>query len=497
MATTIAELDIKLNADTGGAKNTLKDVDKSFRDLGASADEADSKSRGFLGGLGGALGGAALMGGAAVIGGIGAAFVKGMGEASEWQDAITQTEAVIKSTGGAAGFTAEEIGKLSESLSASNGLSKFSDDAILSANNLLLTFTGIGKDVFPDVSQAAVDMAQALGTDVTSAAMQLGKALNDPKDGMSKLTRAGVSFTDAQKFMVGSMESATDAAGAFGGVMGEIPAEINSLLKGVTNADEAMQLMAQNGVAPLTEEQERMFRSIVDGNGKMEAQKLMLAELSKEFGGSAAAAAGTFSGKMTQLSEKFNDFVQGLAERVMPMLSGFLDWLMKPETMAAIEGLANGLIDGVGKAVSFIGDVINTVMPILQPFIDAWGNFFGSIGEGTPVLEAVGELLGNLTEALWDGLGSIGEMIGEWVTGGGLEAFTDNIGEWAEALWEWVQEDAIPGLMTALGKLGEAVWGWITGGRLARAGEQPRNVGRCNLRLHSKGCTPVLGPKTP
>src|SRR3989304_4603969 len=66
--------------------------------------------------------------------------------AMEAQRVMTQTEAVIKSTGGAAGLTAEEIGKLAE---AESRLTSVDDEVIQSGQNMLLTFTNIGGEVFP------------------------------------------------------------------------------------------------------------------------------------------------------------------------------------------------------------------------------------------------------------------------------------------------------------------------------------------------------------
>ena len=63
----------------------------------------------------------------------------------------------------------------------------------------MLTFTGVGKDVFPQAIQTVLDMSQALGQDLKSSTVQLGKALNSPIDGITALSRVGVSFTDAQK----------------------------------------------------------------------------------------------------------------------------------------------------------------------------------------------------------------------------------------------------------------------------------------------------------
>ena len=52
---------------------------------------------------------------------------------------------------------------------------------------MLLTFTNIGKDVFPQATSTLVDMATAMNNGVTPSAealsaqaIQLGKALNDP-----------------------------------------------------------------------------------------------------------------------------------------------------------------------------------------------------------------------------------------------------------------------------------------------------------------------------
>jgi hypothetical protein len=73
------------------------------------------------------------------------------------------------------------------------------------AENLLLTFTGIGKDVFPGATKAVVDLGIAMaGGDVNNAnfkasAIQVGKALNDPIKGVTALSKVGVSFTKQQK----------------------------------------------------------------------------------------------------------------------------------------------------------------------------------------------------------------------------------------------------------------------------------------------------------
>jgi hypothetical protein len=78
-------------------------------------------------------------------------------------------------------------------------------ESIQSGANMLLTFKNIrneagkGNDVFNQSTKTLVDMSRAMGTEPQQAAIQLGKALNDPVKGISALSRVGVTFTDEQK----------------------------------------------------------------------------------------------------------------------------------------------------------------------------------------------------------------------------------------------------------------------------------------------------------
>ena len=100
-----------------------------------------------------------------------------------------QLEAGIKSTGGAAGVTTQHLQDLAASI---QGYSGQTDDSIVKTEQLLLTFTNIknsGTDkIFDLATKAAADMAAKMGTDASSAAIQLGKALNDPTNGMTVLS---------------------------------------------------------------------------------------------------------------------------------------------------------------------------------------------------------------------------------------------------------------------------------------------------------------------
>jgi hypothetical protein len=150
------------------------------------------------------------------------------GAVREAEDAVRVgrlTEAVIKSTGGAAGVTAGQVEKLAGSLSK---VAAVDDEVIQSAANVLLTFTrvkdqvGAGNDVFSRATAAALDMSAALGGDLQGSVLQLGKALNDPVAGMTALTRSGVSFTAQQKDQIKALAESGDLLATQKIILGEV-----------------------------------------------------------------------------------------------------------------------------------------------------------------------------------------------------------------------------------------------------------------------------------
>jgi len=241
---------------------------------------ADDRASGVFGGLSGVLGGlgsmilgglaaAAAAAGAAMYG-LGTILKDSVGEAMESQNAIAQLEAVLKSTGGEAGVTKDAVLELASSLQK---VTRYSDEQIISGENLLLTFTNIGKDIFPDATQAMLDMSTALGQDLSSSAIQLGKALQDPILGVTALRRVGVNFSDAQRDMIKSMVEAGDIMGA---------------------------------------------------------QKFILAELTKEFGGSAVAAGQTFAGAMDILKNRFSEVKEELGMKLIPVITKLMNEVIVP-----------------------------------------------------------------------------------------------------------------------------------------------------------------------
>jgi len=127
------------------------------------------------------------------------------------EQAVFQLEQRIKSTGGAAGKTTAE---LQATAAALQKITVFGDEATMELQALLLTFTQIRGDQFDEATIAIQNVASAMGTDLKSAALQVGKALNDPAGQLSALSRSGIQFTKDQKGMIKEMVKLGDVAGA-------------------------------------------------------------------------------------------------------------------------------------------------------------------------------------------------------------------------------------------------------------------------------------------
>jgi len=105
----------------------------------------------------------------------------------------------------------------------------YSDDAIINAEALMVTFTQIGRDVFPQAVKAAADMSAMFGQDLQQSVIQLGTALNDPIQGVGRLRRIGISFTEHQKEMIKTLMDAGDVMGAQKVILDELKREFGGV----------------------------------------------------------------------------------------------------------------------------------------------------------------------------------------------------------------------------------------------------------------------------
>jgi hypothetical protein len=297
----------------------------------------------------------AALGGVLVAGAAG--FLKdAFAEAREAQKVGAQTEQVIKSTGSAAKVSAGQIGDLSSAISKKTGID---DEAIQSGANLLLTFTGIknevgkGNDVFNQATQAITDMGAAMGSEPKAAAIQLGKALNDPVKGVTALTKVGVAFTAQQKAQIKAMVEGGDANAAVSLGLLSSTKDYGALLKANKgDAKKVSDILTKD----LTPAQKKQFDILSKGNDTLGAQKIILKELKTEFGGQAEAQAT--AGDKAKVA--FGNLKEAVGTALLPALD---------KGMVAVTALFSILSDKLGPALSNVGTFITgTAVPALMSF---------------------------------------------------------------------------------------------------------------------------------
>lgn len=154
------------------------------------------------------------------------------------RQAVAQVATALASMGNVAGRTTEQ---LVASADAMEMRSLYDGDVILSkVTTTLLTFGKIAGEQFDRAQQAALDMATVLGGDPQAAAIQLGKALNDPIRGLTALGKNGTiqkDWIDANKARMTAMIEEGRLAEVQGMILAEVERQYRSQAEAVANQD--------------------------------------------------------------------------------------------------------------------------------------------------------------------------------------------------------------------------------------------------------------------
>jgi len=236
---------VQVDIKTRGAAKASKDLGKVDKGLSKLAKSAAGVAVGFFGVQG-------------LINGF-----RSVVESTKQQALVeAQLNAVLKSTAGVAGLTAKELTNMASALQKQT---RFGDEAIIKAQSLMLTFTKVGKDVFPDAIETVLNMSEAMGQDLQQGVIQVGKALNDPILGVTALRRVGVQ---------------------------------------------------------LSKQQEQQVKDFVAVGDVASAQKIILGELETQFGGVAKAAGETLGGALDNMNNAVGDAQEALGEQLAPVIIG-------------------------------------------------------------------------------------------------------------------------------------------------------------------------------
>lgn len=198
-------------------------------------------------------------------------------------EAETKLENALKATGKQYEISSSYLKEYARQLQSST---RFGDEAVLETEALLVATEKLNKDGLEKTLALSADLAEAMGTDMKSAAQTLSRVLQDPTKGLDRLKTIGVSFTEQEKEQIKAL------------------AEANELYK---------------------------------------AQDAILEKVQGKYGGLAAAIASTPTGTLDKISNVIGDIKEDLGKGLVFALAPAFDWILK--MLQKIERWANQLAE--------------------------------------------------------------------------------------------------------------------------------------------------------
>lgn len=197
----------------------------------------------------------------AIVGLASVISVKAVAAFQELELEQTTYNAVLKATGYAAGKTSEDIEELAVSIRKAG---TETEGAVRGAAAKLLTFRSVSGETFDEALRLSQDLAAVGFGSIESAALMVGKALEDPTRGILALRRAGVSFSEVQK---------------------------------------------------------QQIKNFLETGQAAKAQQLVLDGIARQVGGAGAARGATLTGAYNQLSEATNNWFELIGSKLVKATS--------------------------------------------------------------------------------------------------------------------------------------------------------------------------------
>lgn len=206
----------------------------------------------------------------------------------------------IQLTGKHAGYSSEQLERYSEYLEKTT---KYSKEANMAAQGLLLHFRDIRGEQFIAATKAAQNMARALRIDLSQAAIEVGNALQNPLEAMNQLEQRNIFFT--------------------------------------------------------RKEQETILK-LLEANKVIEAQTIVLKRLNESFGGYAQKAMSEFSDKIEQIRNRLYRVAQAIAEHVIRRINKLIG--ITADGTSSLEAY----ITKIESFVPVIADLIDVTIKKMQ-----------------------------------------------------------------------------------------------------------------------------------
>ena len=288
---------------------------------------------------------------------------------AEYAKLNAKINAILKSTGSVAGFTAAQLDNMANVLERTMGVTS---TQVKEMKARLLTFTNITTSAFKQAQVAAIDMAAVFGQDLSQATIQLGKALNDPAKGYTALRRIGVSFTAQQVESIKKFQEQGDVLSAQLVILDELSREFGGAAKaqtevafGTERVRKAMNELSE-GMRTLGE----VLQPVVFVFGSLLEKLVDMATTIPD----ALVNIGTLIAEFSALATKGKQLKDSL---------DFQEGFIKQHTsmVASLQALGSGFRDAAESATNFtkpeeFGEISNEIDALVQSQ-SAWGLMTG------------------------------------------------------------------------------------------------------------------------
>lgn len=291
----LGTLTIDVIAEIGGFASGL---DKSERQAEKWRQNVEKQARAAGVALTGAM--------AAGVTGLVAGIAKVIANSAAAEQEIGQLDAILKSTGGAAGYTRQQLLDMADTLSSK---STFSGGEIVEAQTRLLSYSGVLGSNIPRAMQAIIDQSARLGISVSQSAETIGRALESPSKAAAALAQQG-----------------------FG--------------------------------AAFTKEVRGTIDELVKAGREGEAQVMILEILEESYAGAAEAARGTFTGALKALQNALGDLTtakEGGLESATEAVNTLISTLNDPGTKQAFDNLISFAAETTGDFIRLTGSIADFI----------------------------------------------------------------------------------------------------------------------------------------
>lgn len=234
-------------------------------------------------------------------------------------------EALLKSTGNAAGFAAHELDAMAKAV-ALNTLA--SVEGVKDSQNALLKFKGISEGVFEGVIIQAQNLTSIMGNDVKTATNKLGEALEKPSEGMKKLERHIGGVSDAEISMMRDMEDVGRVADSQRYALDLLQEKIGG--SGSAEADGTL----SGAVDTLSQNWQELKINIADSSGAAAGVQAFISLMAEAADGWNKMLFSEDNVRLSELAAERHALKEELKDLHGGNRTGFLSWIVGTESEA-------------------------------------------------------------------------------------------------------------------------------------------------------------------